>query len=181
MRSISPSHGTDYLRMLLYAYDILIFCRDISELESITNIVHNVFKKFGLTIAGDKTKTMVFNSSEEIASQPSLIKINGEIIENVRTFRCIVYVISNTDKTQFINSQIPSAHEKWSDLKSTLTDGEIKIRVRLKMLEACVRSRLLHAVQACRLSAQNMDKLEVIWMGFLRRIVKGGFKRQRGK
>ena len=48
---------------------------------------------------------------------------------------------------------------------------------RIKFLEACVRSRLLYSVQAWQLSAKDMRKLESVWSGFLRRMVKGGFSR----
>ena len=178
MRSKSPAHGTDFLRMLLYADDIVILCRDVNELEEIMNIYFTVFKRFGLTIAGDKTKTMVFNAEEEVAATPSIISINGEAIENVRTFRYLGHILSNVGKLEFVHAQIASAHQKWSEIKEVLTDGEIQMSTRLMFLETCIRSRLLYSIQACRLSNDGLMKLEVVWMNFLRRLVKGGFKRQ---
>ena len=64
-RSLHCLSGEDRLRMLLYADDIVLFCEDINELQSILNIYNNTFSRFGLTIATDKTKTMYFNVSEE--------------------------------------------------------------------------------------------------------------------
>ena len=49
---------------------------------------------------------------------------------------------------------------------------------RIKLLEACVRSRLLYSCQSWDLLASEVTKLESIWHGFLRRMVKNGFKRK---
>ena len=43
---------------------------------------------------------------------------------------------------------------------------------RMHFLEACIQSRLIYSIQACSLTAQEVNKLEVIWHGFLRRIVR---------
>ena len=48
----------------------------------------------------------------------------------------------------------------------------------MRFLEACVRSRLLYSVQAWQLSARELQRIEVVWNGFLRRMVKGGFARK---
>ena len=63
-------------------------------------------------------------------------------------------------------------------MKNVLLDKRIHLSTRVRSLEACVRSRLLYSVQAWSLNAKEMQKIESIWHGFLRRLVKGGFKRQ---
>ena len=49
---------------------------------------------------------------------------------------------------------------------------------RTKILEACVRSRLLYSVQTWQLSATEQNKIESLWHGFLRKMVTNGFKRK---
>ena len=49
---------------------------------------------------------------------------------------------------------------------------------RIKLLEACVRSRLLYSCQSWDLAASELRKLESIWHGFLRKMVTNGFKRK---
>ena len=63
-------------------------------------------------------------------------------------------------------------------MKSVFLDKRIFLSTRVKFLEACVRSRLLYSVQAWQLGAKDMQKLESVWCGFLRRMVKGGFSRR---
>ena len=109
----------------------------------------------------------------------SLISLKDEEIENVRNFKYLGHVISNVNSTPaFINHQIASAYSKWNELKSVLLDRRIFLSTRVKLLEACVRSRLLYSVQAWQLNAKEIQKLESIWCGFLRRMVKGGFTRK---
>ena len=56
----SESSTRNYrLRMLLYAEDIVLFCEDIDELNSILQIYDNAFSRFGLTLAIDKTKNLL--------------------------------------------------------------------------------------------------------------------------
>ena len=60
-----------------------------------------------------------------------------------------------------------------------LTDHHIHMSTRVKFLTACVRSRLLYSVQTWQLSCKEQAKIEVVWHGFLRRMVKGGYRREK--
>ena len=51
--------------MLPYDDDIVLFCEDIVNLESILQIYDGNKNKHGLTIALDKTKTIAFYVSEK--------------------------------------------------------------------------------------------------------------------
>ena len=177
-RSVHKLSGSDRLRMLLYADDIVLFCEDLKELESILEIYDKTFSRYGLTIALDKTKTIVFNVDESVMSNKSLISLRGTNIENVRQFKYLGHLLSNEKTQNFLNHQIASAYAKWSEMKDIFLDQKIYLKIRVRYLEACVRSRLLYSVQSWHLSASDLNKIDVIWNGFLRRMVKGGFKRR---
>ena len=59
-----------------------------------------------------------------------------------------------------------------------LLDKRIHLATRIRFLEAYIRSRLLYSLQAWQLSTAEMKKIESVWNGFLRRMVKGGFRRR---
>ena len=65
-----------------------------------------------------------------------------------------------------------------NELGNVLRDQEIHLSIRRHLLEACVRPILTYATQSWRPSEQQMKKLESCWRGFLRRMVKGGFRRK---
>jgi exonuclease III len=179
-RSIHRLSGTERLRMILYADDIVLLCNDINELSEIVNIYDKTFARFGLKISTDKTETMAFNVDEEIKTKPSLISVGDVALKNVRSFKYLGHMIKNTDEdpSHFLNFRISSAFQKWNELKHILTDRKILMSTRAKILEACVRSRLLYSVQAWKLTAQELKKIESIWFSFLRKMVVNGFKRK---
>ena len=179
-RKIHGLSGNDRLGMLLYADDIVLFCEDIDELQSIIIIYDKTFKRFGLTIAIDKTKTIPFNVPEEVMNLSSLINLNEQPIENVRRFKYLGHMLTNETVTTptYITNQISSAYIKWNELKPMLMNKQIKLSTRVKFLEAYVRSRLLYSVQAWQLNANEMRKVESVWNNFLRRMIKGGFERK---
>ena len=137
---------------------------------------------------------MAFNTTEEIASRPSLISIRNVNLKNVRKFKYLGDIITNfkkaiplpnaqryseelpTDHENYLTFRIASAFQKWNELKHVLIDKRIKITTRIIFLEACVRSRLLYSVQTWDLKAHEKLKLETIWHGFLRKMVTNGYK-----
>ena len=176
-RSVHGLSGTERLRMILYADDIAILCKDIDELATILNIYDQTFTRFGLKISYGKTETMAFNVPEDIKSKKSLFSIGNVPIKNVRTFKYLGHMITNNDDdpSHYLSFRISSAYQKWNELKHVFTDKRIYMSTRVKLLEACVRSRLLYSCQSWDLHASEIRKLESIWHGFLRRMVKNGF------
>lgn len=63
-RQIHGLSGSARLWMLLYADNIVLFSKNIEELQGCIEIYNNTLKRFGLKIATDKTKTIAFNLPE---------------------------------------------------------------------------------------------------------------------
>lgn len=178
-RARAATRGHSRAVIVLYADDILIVSRCIRELESMMEIIRQVFSRFGLTMADDKTVTMQWNVTAECREKSSLISLGGVPLENVRSFRYLGHVLTDDPSAPaHITQQISSAWEKWSEMKGVLTDREVQLWVRVKLLEAYIRPRLVYSVQATQLPKSDMDKLETIWINFLRKMVKGGYTRK---
>ena len=122
---------------------------------------------------------MAFNVDENIQSRPSLLSINNAEIKNVRQFRYLGHFVCNDGKScKFLHHRIASALEKWNELTHVLTDHEIHLHTRMKILTACMRSRLLYNVQSWELSSNELQKLNTVWNGFLRKMTAGGYARK---
>ena len=178
-RAIAPPSGKRKVKLILYADDIVLFCRSASSLQLSVDAMNSVFTRFGLKIAEDKTQTMIFNADEEELAQESIITLNGLAVENVRKFRYLGYWLNNTAKNPPLAEQISSAWSKWTEIKHILCDREINLWIRVKILESTVRARLLYAAQTDLLSSAEHAKLESIWHQYLRKMVKGGFQRKK--
>ena len=166
-------HGVEVIRWLLYADDLVLFCSDLSEAQEIIKIMNNVCKRFGITISFSKTKVMQFSTNTEHVN----VVVDNNILENVSEFCYLGHTIFNSDN-DFNGVRIARVIAKFNELSNILRDQDIHLPILRKFLEACVRSRLTYATQSWRPNEHQMKKLESCWFGFLRRMIKGGFRRK---
>ena len=176
-RRLAPLRGVQLLKWILYADDMVVFAKTTAEAENILQIVSDTCKRFGLTVSFKKTKTQVFNN-EELANIPSLFSVDGHKIENVKEFTYLGHVLSNSDEVNFTEHRVARATAKFQELKNVLCDTDVNLKSRRKILEACVRSRLLYGTAAWAPKERETQKLETCWFECLRTMVKGGWTRQ---
>ena len=177
-RREGPMKGIEIIRWILYADDLVLFCKSVDDAEKLLNILNDTCKRFGLTISFKKTKTQVFNN-EELAMKECLFHIGSEKIENVRSFVYLGQVITNNNQEEcFTDHRTARAVAKFNELRTVLCDTNINIRTRRKLVESCVRSRLTYGIAAWFPNEQQIRKLESCWMQCLRSMVKGGWSRK---
>ena len=84
-RQKEKMRGIEVMRWILYADDVVLFCKSAEEAHTILSIINTTCKRFGLNISFLKTKTQVFNDPE-LASKETLFNIGDEVIKNVQEF-----------------------------------------------------------------------------------------------
>ena len=119
---------------------------------------------------------LVFND-EDLAEKPTLFNTGEQAIENVRKFTYLGQVITTEENGCFTEHRISRTISKFNELRNVLTDINVNLRTRRKLLESCVRSRLTYGTQAWFPNEQQMRKLEICWFQCLRSMVKGRWKR----
>ena len=169
-------NGVQILQWILYADDAVLFCKTPEEAQELLNIINSTCKRFGLTISHAKTKTQVFHN-EELAQKTSLISMEDHAIENVTEFTYLGQVFTTKENSCYTDHRIARATAKFNELRAALCDTNVQLQTRKKILESCVRSRLVYGLQACYSNEAEMKKLESCWSGLLRSMVKGGWKR----
>ena len=169
--------GIEFIRWILYADDVVMFCKSVSEAENLLHIINDTCLRFGLTISFKKTKTQVFNNND-IADKPSLFSIGDQKIENVQEFTYLGQLITTKENACFTDLRITRSIAKFNELRKVLTDTKINMRTRRKLLEACVRSRLTYGTQALFPNEAQLQRLEAWWHQLLRSMVKGGWGRR---
>ena len=55
---------------------------------------------------------------------------------------------------------------------------KIHVKIRALMLNSLVRSRLTYSCEAWHLTQRQIEKVSATYHGYLRKMIKGGFKRQ---
>ena len=91
-------------------------------------------------------------------------QLDGNVIENVKEFTYLVHVISNTDEVCYTEHRVSRANAKFNELRNVLSDADVNLRSRRKILEACVRSRLLYGISAWAPKEAEVKKLEIFLM-----------------
>ena len=162
--------GVEFIKWLLYAEDLVVFCPNITQAQEIM-IMNSVCNRFGLKISLKKTKVLQFHTNTNNIN----IIVGQTVLENVSEFCYLGHTIFNNNRNS-IDLRLAKATAKFPQLENVLCDSEIHLSIRKKFVEGCVRPRLTYATQSCRPSEIEIKKLESWWHGFLRRMVKGGFR-----
>ena len=175
-RQTAGLSGTQIIKWILYADDMVVFAKSATEAEQILNIISNTCKRFGLSVSFGKTKTQVFND-EELSQEPSLFSIDECEIENVQEFTYLGHVITNCNDVSFTEHRVARATAKFNEMRNVLCDTDVNLKTRRKILEACVRLRLIYGTSAWDPNEREIKKLETCWNECLHYIVKGGWRR----
>ncbi|XP_071941037.1 uncharacterized protein [Antedon mediterranea] len=146
-RKEAKQNGVEIIKWILYADDLVLFSKNVKESQQILTIICDTCRRYGLNVSLKKTKTHVFGE-QHIAEKSSLLNINGVDIENVRDFVYLGHTITNREDGCFTDHRTSSAVGKFHELKEVLKDHDVYMKTRKKVLEACVRSRLLNGTQA---------------------------------
>ena len=76
-----------------YADDLVLFFDDHVNLQNGLDTLNNTCMKYGLTINGSKTKSMILNADENLTYPHTICDIAEITIENVTTFKHLGTVI----------------------------------------------------------------------------------------
>jgi len=136
---------------------------------------HDVHK--GPQVALNQYKINIKNNSIY-----TICHIAGEEIENVETFRYLGAQIKYDEPTTGdaeLELRVDSAVAKFYELGMKLMNYKISLKTRVKILNSLVRSRLTYSCQCWSLTEKQKQKISSTYNGFLRRMVKGGFRRKK--
>jgi len=126
---------------------------------------------------------MILNQQHASTRYPKTIcHIAGEEIENVETFRYLGAQIKYDEPTTGdaeLELRVDSAVAKFYELGMKLMNYKISLKTRVKILNSLVRSRLTYSCQCWSLTEKQKQKISSTYNGFLRRMVKGGFRRKK--
>ena len=108
---------------------------------------------------------------------PSIAKLKGADLKNVSMFRYLrAYINCQELNTGEINQRIQLACVKFAELSNLLQNFHINLRTRILFLNCFVRTHLPHAFHNWCLTTNQLDRLDITYRTFLRRMARNGFK-----
>ena len=120
---------------------------------------------------------MILNHSDQQYPQ-KIITLKNTALNNVENFKYlgafIRYDIPNTGDVE-INHRIQMAVSKFVDMSNLLHNVKIHLKTRVVFLNSFIQSRLTYACQNWNVNANQLERLNVTYRKFLRRMVHGGF------
>ncbi|XP_066917213.1 uncharacterized protein [Clytia hemisphaerica] len=142
MRSKNRNHeGNVNLPWCGYADDLILFIQSQSELQKATEILDNVFERFGLKINEQKTETMILNSTEPDYPK-SIITIRNIPIKNVEKFKYLgaftKYDQPNTGDVK-LSYRIQTAISKFVEMSILLQNVKINLKSKLELDSRSIR------------------------------------------
>ena len=164
-----------------YADDIELFFNEIPQLQKALSILDDVFTRFSLSINAKKTKTMIINSSISKDQYPvSIVSLNGEQVENIRQFR---YLGCDIDESRPMTGdcevlhRISVAQSTFAQYKCMFRNSKIKLKIRIKLLTALVRTKMTYGCQVWSLTGSQSSKIDAAFRQLLRKCVRNGLAR----
>ena len=168
-----------------YADDLELFFEDNDSLQKGLQLLDETFIRFHLSINISKTKTIIMNFryiSKDTETYPKTIStLHNKPIENVKVFRYlgddIKYDEPSTGDAE-IDLRIALAEGKFYELAKKLLNKKILLQTRTYILNTIVRSRLTYSCQTWNLTKRQMDRINSTYVGMLRKMLKGGYRRK---
>lgn len=113
----------------------------------------------------------------------SIISVGDVKLKNCDTFKYLGCKVNedqpNTGDYE-IEYRISCAKAAFAENQIMLKNQKIRMSLRILFLNALVKSRLTYGCQTWNLSKVQSERLNVVYRGFLRRMIKGGFRRKKG-
>jgi hypothetical protein len=165
----------EILGLLLYADDMALLADDEDELNHFVQVLEAVTQRWGLTINVRTTKVWRGNwdkPSAEPTPPAQEIIIRGEALEVVKEFKYLGSTLADTGGLEKeLSRRRALAIGKFVELQYIWKHKLISLETKMKFYRAFIPPTLLNGCETWAISKSQEAKLNVVHMGFLRRIL----------
>ena len=124
---------------------------------------------------------MILNYNQQLEYPTSIVKLNGDSIDNVQVFQylgCKIKFDEPSTGNAEVELRIDASESKFYELGKNFMNYKIKLHTRVKMLNSLVRSRLTYACQSWSITRVQLNRLSSTYCAMLRKMIKGGYRRK---
>ena len=135
------------------------------EEEELARLVEHLDKAsiaYGMKISAEKTKLMTYNTS----GVNTEIKVNGQKLETVTSFKYLGSVITDEGSKPEILSRIAQATAALTRLKPVWNDRSISLSSKIRLIRSLVTSIFLYACESWTLTAELQRRIQAMEMRF---------------
>ena len=138
--------------------------------KQLANLVERLDKTstaYGMQISAEKTKLMMNN----INGMSSTIKVSGEKLETVQSFKHLGAIVTDEGSRPEILSRIAQATGALANLKVMWKDKNIALNTKIRLLRSLIMSIFLYACETWTLTVETERKIQTIEMRSSRRLL----------
>ena len=158
---------------LRYADDTVLLATDRDDLQTLLLSVTDHSQQMGLKINIEKTQWMVISKNINITNNSADIRINGDIVQRVQAYKYLgCWVNEKWDLLQEIKCRIEQARTSFRKMQKVLTNRELKITLRIRLLRCYVFSILFYGMEAWTLTETMCKRIEAFEMWAYRRMLR---------
>ena len=125
-----------------------------------------------IEISAEKTKLMTNNSS----GINTEIKVNGQKLETVTSFKCLGSVITDEGSKPEVLSRTAQATAALTRLKPVWIDKSISLSSKIRLMRSLVTSIFLYACESWTLTAELQRRIQAMEMRCYRKILHISYK-----
>ena len=176
-KNVKQRLGQEATKAMLFADDIVIWGDDEKEVQKQLDIWNQEIEKFRMKVSTEKSKTVVM--SREKKKGRGTIKLNGKILEEVKTFKYLGSVITEDGKiTEEIGKRIQQANSFYQGVRGILWNRDVPKKCKKILYSTYDEPILTYATGAWTTTKREESRIQAAEMKFLRAI-EGKTRRDR--
>lgn len=161
--------GGQNINNIRYADDTVLIAESQASLQTLLNMITQESTKRGLELNCSKTEVMVI--SRKAATPKCNIQINGKALKQVDKYVYLGTIITSDGRcSNEIRARIAKAKSTFNSMKKILTNTNLSITVRKRVLQSYIMPILLYGCETWTMSKQITKQLEAAEMWFWRRM-----------
>ena len=157
---------------LLFADDIDGLAEEEEELAKLVELLDKASTAYGIEISAEKTKLMTNNTS----GINTEIKVNGQKLETVTSFKYLGSVITDEGSKPEILSKISQTTPALTGLKPVWIDKSISLSPKIQMMHSLVTSIFLYACESWILTAELQRRIQALELRCYSKILRISYK-----
>ena len=161
------SIGGRTITNLRFANDIDGLAGMETELANLVEQLDKTSTAYGMQISAEKTKLKTNN----INGISSTIKVGGEKLETVQSFKYLGAIVTDEGSRPEILSRIAQATGALANLKAIWKDKNIALNTKIRLLRSLIMSIFLYACETWTLTAETERKIQTMEMRSFRRLL----------
>ena len=166
------SIGGRTITYLRFADDIDGLAGEEEELANLVDHLDNSSTAYGMEISAEKTKLMTNNAS----GINTEIKVNGQKLETVTSFKYLGSVITNEGSKPEIFSRIAQTTAALTRLKPVWIDRSISLSCKIQLIYSLVTSIFLYACESWTLTAELQRRIQALEMRCYHKVLHISYK-----